>query len=135
MESSKESNLIGNVLKDSSTFVEKDALVGDQSRHIALGVDQVEVSIRRGLVSLDINLLDVDDEASSHGSNERGSTARGGGVVKLGHCEKMVAKGTLECTMKSRESTVGSVIRRGVLCGTKRFVDRGKKSIKPNNEV
>jgi hypothetical protein len=80
------SYLIGYVLKDGSSLIQHGSIVQDKSRHIALGINLVEISTGCREVSLQIHSLKVKVNASNESGNERCRAARSGGIVKLGHC-------------------------------------------------
>ena len=91
------SHLVSDVLENSGTFVQEGSVVGDQRRHVALGVDGVVVATAGGLVRRDVHLLDIDLEAGGDSGDEGGSAAGSGGVVQLGHCVGLVELREVYC--------------------------------------
>lgn len=77
--------LVSDPQLDSNVLVQHSAVLQDQSRNVALGVNGVEINTGGSDVGTDINLLRIQSDTSSERGDERGSTARSGSIVKLGH--------------------------------------------------
>ena len=78
--------LVSDVLQHSRAFVQHGAILKHEGGHVALGIDGVEVSTGSGGVGAQIDLFGFEVNTGDVGSDKRRSSARGGGVVELGHC-------------------------------------------------
>jgi hypothetical protein len=90
--SSRQDGMRGILVSDpdqsGSILVQNGSIFKDDSGNISLGIDGVEIHSGCGLVGAEINLFGFNCDTGDFGSNEVGSTTRGGCVIKLWHCEK-----------------------------------------------
>jgi hypothetical protein len=83
--------LIGEILNDRRAFRQRGAVVEPKHRHVAFGIDRVEILTALGLMGLEIDLFDFERNAGLHGDDVRRQRAGARAVIQfhvkpLGSC-------------------------------------------------
>lgn len=80
-------HLIGNVLQHGDVLVEDSSVVKNEAWNVTLRIDGVEVNVRCGFVTVQVNLLDLEVQSSCQASDERSGATGRRSIVKLGHTD------------------------------------------------